>query len=294
MLFTRLQCEAVGGATVCIYGDANESTRKRALEGVACGHEGGVWAAVPHRNAESLTAADHHIGTLRACALHEHGGEWVSGNDHEQLQRMRRLNICADRTRCTATPRIRDQQRERSLAVARRRSALEQLGSWRNHEGDVERLSARLQHVNRLRVRICINEHQVAVSNATHRMRERHRLRGCSPFVKERRVRDLHPSDIADSGLEVEQRLKATLRNLWLVRRVGGVPGGILQDVALDDWRRNRVVIARANKALQRRVACCHLAECCGNLRLGSRGGNVEWFGTKDALRHGVVDQRAE
>ena len=42
------------------------------------------------------------------------------------------------------------------------------------------------------------------------------------------------------------QRLQPALRNLRLVRRVGGVPAGILEDVPLDDRRRDAVVVALA------------------------------------------------
>ena len=72
------------------------------------------------------------------------------------------------------------------------------------------------------------------------RMRHRHRLGRGGRLVQQRGVGDLHAGQFADHRLEVQQRLQPALRDLRLVRRVGGVPAGVLQHVAQDHRRRVR------------------------------------------------------
>ena len=57
------------------------------------------------------------------------------------------------------------------------------------------------------------------------------------------------PGQVEDHGLEVQQRLQAPLRDLGLVGGVGGVPAGILQDVAQDHRRGDAVGVAHADEA---------------------------------------------
>ena len=83
---------------------------------------------------------------------------------------------------------------------------------------------------------------------------ERHRLRGSGALVEQRRVGGRQPGQVGDDGLEVEQRLEAALGDLRLVRRVGGVPAGVLEHVAPDHRRRDGRVVAEADHRLGRPV----------------------------------------
>ena len=61
---------------------------------------------------------------------------------------------------------------------------------------------------------------------------------GFSPsrcFIEERAVTQGECRQIRDDRLEVEERFKATLRNLCLIGSIGCVPDGILQYITLDD-----------------------------------------------------------
>ena len=63
-------------------------------------------------------------------------------------------------------------------------------------------------------------------------------------FIEQRGIGDFHAGEVHHHGLVVEQSLQSALRNLGLVRCVGGVPTRIFEDVSKDDRRRNRIVIA--------------------------------------------------
>jgi len=60
---------------------------------------------------------------------------------------------------------------------------------------------------------------------------EHHGLGGSGAFVEHGSVGDLQPGEIADHCLEIEQRLEPSLGDFRLVRGVGCVPAGILEDV---------------------------------------------------------------
>ena len=84
---------------------------------------------------------------------------------------------------------------------------------------------------------------------------ERHRLGGGGALVEQRRVGGRQAGEVADHGLEVEQRLEPALRDLRLVRRVGGVPARVLEHVAPDHRRGDGAVVAEPDHRLGRPVA---------------------------------------
>ena len=73
-------------------------------------------------------------------------------------------------------------------------------------------------------------------------------------LVQQRRVGQLHAGEVHHHGLVVQKRLHAALGNLRLVGRVGRVPTRIFQNVALDDRRRYRGVVAQANEVAEHLV----------------------------------------
>ena len=58
-------------------------------------------------------------------------------------------------------------------------------------------------------------------------MTHHHGLGGGGAFIQHGGVGDLQAGEIGDDGLEIQQGLQPALRNLGLVRRVGGVPAGV-------------------------------------------------------------------
>ena len=83
---------------------------------------------------------------------------------------------------------------------------------------------------------------------------ERHGLGRRSGFVEQGGVGDRQAGEVADQGLEVQQRFQAALGNFWLVWGVSGVPGRVFQQVAQDRCRGVGVVVALADVALEQLV----------------------------------------
>src|ERR1700730_3606215 len=99
-----------------------------------------------------------------------------------------------------------------------------------------ERLRARLEHGYRLRQALLVDEEGGGL-----RLRgaacKRHRLGRGGCLVQERGVGNIERGQIRDERLEVQKRFETSLADLRLIGRVGGVPGGILEDVALNGGR---------------------------------------------------------
>ncbi len=126
---------------------------------------------------------------------------------------------------------------------------------------------------------------------------QRHRLGGCSGFVEQRGIGDLEAGEVDDHLLEVEQGLQPALRDLSLIRGVGGVPARILQQVAPDRLRRDRVVVAGADVAAPDLVARGYRGQFGQRAGFGDRLADRQRFALggveQDGGRHRVFDQRA-
>ena len=124
---------------------------------------------------------------------------------------------------------------------------------------------------------------------------ERHRLGRRGGLVEHRRVGDLHAGEVRDHRLEVEERLEPALADLGLVRRVGRVPGRVLEHVAQDH--------AGGVGAVSSRCRSARSPPGCG--RRGSAAwpapraptrasGSCERLVGADGLGHRLVDQLVE
>ena len=86
------------------------------------------------------------------------------------------------------------------------------------------------------------------------RLRHGHGLRRCGPFIQQGGIGHVHSGEIDHHALEVQQGLQPPLRDFSLVGRVGGVPAGILQDVALNYSRCDGPVITLPDKRLAQHI----------------------------------------
>ena len=115
---------------------------------------------------------------------------------------------------------------------------------------DAERLRAGVNDFNGLRMAIVCDEKHFSIGN--DRMTKRHRFGGGGGFIEKRRVRDIERGKIGNHRLKIKQRFESALREFGLIRRVGGVPAGIFQNVSLNDWRRDAIGITGADERARR------------------------------------------
>ena len=118
-----------------------------------------------------------------------------------------------------------------------------------------------------------------------------HGFGGGGGFVEQRGVGDVESGEVGDHGLEVEDGFESALADLGLVGRVGGIPGGVFEDVALDNGGRERAVVSLADERgedLVFRGDGAHIGESFG---LGKRGAEGEFSGGKDRVGDGLGDE---
>jgi hypothetical protein len=158
-----------------------------------------------------------------------------------------KLGQCAVVEHITVARRVLQQGAEERRHVA-------QFALVADHHLDAQRLGTGAQHVEGLRVAVHGGEELVAALVLAQALAEGHGFGGGGGFVEQRGVGDRQAGEVADQGLEVQQRFETALGNFRLVRGVGGVPGRVFQQVAQDRRRRVRAVVALADVGLEQLV----------------------------------------
>ncbi len=123
-----------------------------------------------------------------------------------------------------------------------------------------------------------------------HPLGHGHRLGRRRRLVQQAGVCHVKARQVADHGLEVEQRLQPALRDLGLVGRVGGVPGRVLQNVPLDGGGCHRAVIALPDQAGHHPVLRADLFHLRQQFMF-RKGRPRERLRLADGRGHGLVDQ---
>ena len=124
------------------------------------------------------------------------------------------------------------------------------------------------------------------------RVAKRHRFGRRGGFVEHRGIGDIERGQIGDHRLEIEQRFEPALRDFGLIRRVGSVPTGILQNVPLNDRRRDAIGIAGADKRAHHACSCFEIARSSASAsRSLFAAGRLERPIKPDILRDSRVDQ---
>ena len=238
-------------------------------------------AAEAHRHAEPLARPNDGICAPLA-GRDEQGQRQQVGRD--QNERAARVQCVADRTIIAyVAPDARIlQQRGEAIGACRGRRRPD-------HDRQTKWCGTRAHDVEGLRQDIVgdVDGGACALADAA---RERHCLGGRSRLVEHRRVGDLHAREVGHHGLEVRERLEPALRDLRLVRRVGGVPGGVLEHVAQDHGRRDGAVVPHADERRHDSVAPDQVAQSGQHLGLG--GGRCQrQVVVADRRRHGPLEQ---
>ena len=151
-----------------------------------------------------------------------------------------------------------------------------------------------MHHRDGLRQRVGV-DHEGAGGRPVGSADQGHRLRGRRGLVEQGGVGGGQAGQVTDHGLEVQQCLEPALGDLRLVRRVGGVPAGILQHIAANHRRGGRSVVAEPDHRLAgvvaRRASARSSAAAC---RLGGGPRQAQLLGGADALGDRGVHQRLE
>jgi hypothetical protein len=248
VLFARLHREAVRRLAVAIDRDAHHAARHVALERVLGREVRRVRATEAQRHAEALRAADGEVRAEFGRRREQGQREQVGRDGH---QRIRRVEAIDDRL---VIVHVAIRRRVLQHGAEERRRLLDR--EFVAHDDlEAERLGARAHHVDRLRMAVLRHEEGVRTLVLRQALAEGHRFGDGRALVEERGVGDFHAGEVADQRLEVEQRFQAALRDLRLVRRVGRVPRGVLEQVAQDRRGRVRVVVALADERAHHAVA---------------------------------------
>ncbi len=286
MLLAGLQGEAIGRRTARIHRQADDAAGQRALQRVAHRHVGGVRSAIAHRDAEPLRRSDRDVGAELAGRSEQGERQQVRGHDRKRplgAQRCDRRAEVAHRTRCA-----------RILQQRADHFGLVELGQGiADHQRPAQRGCARAHHRERLRMHLLVDEEHLRLDLRVA-LGERHRFRCRGCLVEQRGVGDVESGEVADHGLEVEQRFETTLADLRLIRRVRRVPGRVLQDVTLDHRGQDGAGIALADQRREGLVLRGELAHMRERLGLAQRAAEIQRCLLADRRRQRLVHQRLE
>ena len=288
VLLAGAEGEAHRRIALGILGNTNEPARHLTLEGVLGGEEAGMRTPEAHRHAEALGGADRDIGAELSRRAQQGEGEQVRRDDGIRARCVgggeERLEVM-DRTRG-----IRVLHEDPEAGRVRLKGAV-----IADDDFDAEGFRPGFHDVNRLGVTLLGDEERAVRSGITflQAVAHHHRLGGGGAFVEHRGVRNLERSEIGDEGLEIEQRLEAALRDFRLVRGVGGVPAGILEDVALNHRGRERLVVTEPDETAVDTIVRRHGAEFGQRCVLADGSGQLQGA-TPNLRRHRGVGQRID
>ncbi|MNK58924.1 hypothetical protein D3C87_780230 [compost metagenome] len=242
-------------------------------------------AAEAERHAEALRVADHDVRAPFAGGGDQGQRQQVGGHRDQAAARVHGIGqrlVVADMAEG-----IRVLQQH---AVAVR---FQCLGRSAHAQHDAHRLGARAQQFQRLRVHRIV--HEEGIGPALGRtLGQGHRLGRRGGFIEQRGVGDFHAGQVGAQGLEVDQRFHAALRNLSLVRGVGGVPGRVFQHVAQDHVRGERAVVTLADEAAEDLVLVGDRADLGQCLHFGQRRGQRQRCRRLDPDRDDRIGQRIQ
>ena len=260
--FSRRMCcsrvckrEPERGAALRVDRHADQAAGQRAPVLVAHREVRGVRAAEAERHPEPLRRADHRVGAHLARRRDEREREQVGDDAHQRAARVRRRSITGARSRsrpllpgyCTSTP------KQPSIVLPARRGS--------PTTTSIPSGSARVRTTSIVCGCASASTRKTSPSFGVEAVQHRHRLGRGRALVEQRRVGEIHTGEVADHRLEVEQRLEPALADLGLVRRVRGVPRRVLEHVAQDHRRRDRVVVAEPDQRREHLVAAGELAQ---------------------------------
>jgi hypothetical protein len=252
---------------------------------LAGGEEPGVRTAVAHRHAEPLGRPHDCVDRPLARCLEEGERQQVGRDDDEHPAIGERRSRGPQITHLSARSGIGEQGCERVR--------LDHLVELPHLDGDAEGFGPGPQHLDGLGVGVGIDDDHVSVDTRdapTHR----HRLGRRGRLIQHRRVGEVHAGEIRDHGLEVEERLEATLGDLGLVGGVGGVPGRVLEHIPLDHRRGDGSGVPLTDEGPDDPVPAGVGAELFEGVGFGASLGQAERGAVTDRGGHRRVEELVE
>jgi hypothetical protein len=201
--------------------------------------------AVAQRHAEALRRAHGDIGIHRAGLPDQRQRQQDRRHDRHRLLGMERRDGVGEIAQVPVGAGILENRSEHRCRVERLGRADDDL--------DAQRFGPGAHHRDVLRMTVFVHE-EPARLGLGHALGHHHRLGAGRGLVEKRGIGDRQACQVRHHRLEVQKRLQPALRDLGLVGRVGGIPGRVLQHVALDRGRRMRAVIPLADHLHHRPV----------------------------------------
>ena len=285
VLLAGLEGEPERGAAGGVDGHADEPAGEAALVLVAGGEEPGVGSPEAEGHPEALGRADDDVGALLPRRDEQRAGEEVGRDGDERPAGVQRVDGRAPVADLPGGAGLLEQRREHAVGQA--------LVGVADVDVEAERRGAGPHDGDRLRMGAGVDDERGA-GLLVDPVAQRHRLGGGGRLVEQRRVRELHPGEVGDHRLEVQERLEAPLGDLGLVRGVRRVPRRVLEHVALDHRRRDGVGVPGAEQRDEHGVARRERRELVGDGRLVGRVGDRERPVVADAGRHGGAGELVE
>ncbi|MNM84385.1 hypothetical protein D3C81_964730 [compost metagenome] len=293
MLLAGLHGQAQGRLAEAVDGHADQTPGHVALEAVAGGEERRVRAAKTQRHAKTLGTAQDHVGTEFTRRGQQGQGQQVGGHRHQRAGGMGVLHQSPMVDDSTSAGRVLQQQAEITL-----QALVQQCRLIADDHFNTQRLGTGAQHVEGLRMTMVGDEKRRGLA-LRQTLAEGHGFGGGGGFIEQRGVGDRQAGEVADQGLEIQQRFQAALGNFWLVRGVGGVPGRVFQQVAQDRCRGMAVVVTLADEALEQLVVGGDGFERSQGVGFALPVAQFQYAGALDAVRnnrsaHGLQGVEAE
>jgi hypothetical protein len=270
VLLTGLESETESGLAESILGNTNETTGDLALVLLRGGEEGGMRATVAQRNTKTLGVANGDVGTKLTRRLEDGQGEQVGGGAEESLLLVDNVGELLVIVDTTVGIGVLDESADKGALSLPDELAV--VGEHvTNDEVNSETLSSRLKDGEGLRVAgLRHDKGLLALGARSVGHGHGHGLSGSGSLIKNGGIGDVKASKVGDKGLEVEQGLQTTLADLSLIRRVAGVPGRVLQNIALDNSRDLGAIVSSTDERLVDGVVVAQLAHLLLDKGLGA------------------------
>ncbi len=283
VLLAGLQCEAQCGTPFGVDAHPDDAAWHRASGAFVGGEEPGMRTAEPHRHAESLSRTDGDVGAELSGRNGQQTRQRIGGDHRDSTEFVDLVDGVGPVEHASRRCRQTEQRPEQSVAGSDGLHVAD-------HEFDAHRLGARSQDGDRLGVGVVVYHESIR-----RRLRlascHRHRLGGGRRLVEQRRIGDVEPCELGDQRLEIQQCFEPALADLGLVRRVGGVPGRILEHVAGDHRGSDGAGVSHADQARHPMVPTGDPPEAFEGIGLGDAGSEPERHVGADRVRHRLREQ---